>query len=473
MHRSTAVLLPSTPLPATMLPATMLPATQLPATLLLATMLLATMLLTPCSLSASEPPDTLIELVRSALASDEGMARADSQVRRSEADIKLSSSVLLPRFDINGNYTRYQEEQVLELTPGESFVLRPSSDWSWSADIRQTLFYGLRDWRARDAALLYRDIAQLERETTAANLVLRVAGAFFETVAAKQRLEVARIALEQIAEQQRVAERRYEVGEAVKADVARWRAEVAAQRQAVVVAEGATELARRRLARLAGVDSVGKLEVPGPVPVADGDDSELVTLALGQRLEMATVHHQLEAAGIIVKIEKGARLPELEANAQYFKQKAQFPSSDWLSLTLSLKVPIYDGGLATARTAKAREDLLEVQLVERETRKWITDQVEEAAISYRSATATLAAAREREDAAVEAHHQVERAYRVGEASATDLLTTTTALTDARTSQIIARAQRQLQAIALRHAVGQPPLPDLVIPLTKHSSGRLP
>ena len=86
--------------------------------------------------------------------------------------------------------------------------------------------------------------------------------------------------------------------------------------------------------------------------------------------------------------------------------------------------------------------------------------VEEAAIGYRSATATLSAAREREEAAEEAQRQVERAYRVGEASATDLLTTTTELTDARTAQIIARAQRQLQAIALRHALGEAPLPEL-------------
>ncbi len=230
---------------------------------------------------------------------------------------------------------------------------------------------------------------------------------------------------------------------------------------------------RRRLARLAGVDAVGRLLSPGPVPVPDDDDAVLVEQALGQRLEMRTLQHQLEAAGIMIKIEKGARLPEVEANAQYFKQKAQFPSSDWLSLTLSLKVPVYDGGLAAARVAKAREDLFDVQLVERELRKGITDQVEEAAIGVRSATAALSAAKEREEASEEAHRQVERAYRAGEASATDLLTTTTELTDARTALIIARAQRQLQAIALRHALGEAPLPELELKSTEPEIGEEP
>jgi outer membrane protein TolC len=55
---------------------------------------------------------------------------------------------------------------------------------------------------------------------------------------------------------------------------------------------------------------------------------------------------------------------------------------------------------------------------------------------------------------------VERAYRVGEASTTDLLNATTEATDAETSQIVARVQREFQAISLRYAVGLPPLPDL-------------
>lgn len=427
---------------------------------LIATCFAALLMLTATMVPAAEPPSTLIELVRSALDSDESIARAESGIRRAQADVKLSSAVLLPRFDINGSFTRYQDEQVLALSPEESFVIQPSSDWSWSANLKQTLFYGLRDWRARDVTLLNRDIARLERRTAAADLTLAVAQTFFTAVAAEQRLEVAQVALTQVEEQLRVAQRRFEVGEVAQADVSRWRAEVAARRQAVVIADGATELARRRLARLAGVDRIIELSPPGPVPVPEQADPELVTAALEQRLEMTTLRHQLEAAGIMIKIEKGAWLPELEASAQYFRQKAPFPSPDWLSMTLTLSVPVYDGGLTAARVAKAREDLFEVELLASELRKGITDQVESAAISYRSATATLDAARDREAAAREAHHQVERAYRVGEASATDLLTTTTELTDAGTALIIARAERQLGAIALRHAVGQAPLPEL-------------
>ena len=162
----------------------------------------------------------------------------------------------------------------------------------------------------------------------------------------------------------------------------------------------------------------------------------------------------------MVKIEGGALLPVLDAHVQYFRQKAAFPDSDWTSVALTLNVPVYDGGLARARVAKAKEDLYQIRLLVREVEKAIADQVEAAAISLRSAEASVMAAEERLVAAREAHRQIERAYRVGESSATDLLIATSALTDASNAAVIARAEREYQAIALRHAVGLSPLPDL-------------
>ena len=55
---------------------------------------------------------------------------------------------------------------------------------------------------------------------------------------------------------------------------------------------------------------------------------------------------------------------------------------------------------------------------------------------------------------------MEAAYRVGETSAVALLDATTEAIDAETTHIIARAQREFQAISLRHAIGLFPLPDL-------------
>ena len=403
---------------------------------------------------------TLSELVLQAIKTHEMVQIADSEIRRAQADVGLAKSALMPRLNFNGSYTFYNDDLSVELSPGESFVIRPAQDFTASIDLRQNLFTGLRAWRARDIAKLNRDIADLDRWTTINNLTLDVARAFYDAVALAEWVEVREIVLEENENQLKVAERLFEVGENSVADVARWKAQVAAAKQALTVAVGDSNLARNRLERLVGATDLGELKSPGPIPIPAGTEDDLFIEAFGQRPEMKTLYHQIEAAGLWVKLERGNMYPQLEALGQYFQQKSGFPANDWMSLTLQLKVPIYNGGIFKANVAKAKEDLRQVELFDQTLRRTIQDEVDSAHIGYEAAGAVYDAARERTEASRIAYRQVERAYRVGEASTTDLLNATTEATDAETSQIVARAQREFQAIFLRYAVGLPPLPDL-------------
>jgi outer membrane protein TolC len=415
----------------------------------------------PIAANGQELQDaTLKEFVLQAIETHEMVQIANSEIRRAQADVTLAKSIFLPKLDASGSYTFYDDDLSIELSPDESFVIRPRQDWTASIDLRQNLFTGLRAFRARDIAKLNRDIADLDRWTTINNLTIDVARKFFDAVALAEWVEVRKIVLEENENQLKVAERLFEVGENSVADVARWRAQVASAKQALTVAVGDAALARNRLARLVGTADFGELTSPGAIPIPDGTEEELTTNAFSQRPEMLTLIHQLEAAGLMVKFERGVWYPQLDATAQYFQQKSGFPANDWLSLTLNLKQRIFDGGIAKAQVAKAREDLRQVELLEQTLRRTIEDQVDTAFIGYEAASAVFDAARERTEASRLAYRQVERAYRVGEASTTDLLNATTEATDAETSQIVARVQREFQAISLRYAVGLPPLPDL-------------
>ena len=186
--------------------------------------LVISLLALPVPLAAADVdgPTTLQELVRSAVATHPTVGYADTNIQRAQADIKLVSSALLPKVELNAVYWRFQEEQTIELAPGETFVVRPLEDWVWSADVRQTLFYGLRAWRARDVAKLNRDIADLDRTTSINNLTLAVAAEFYTALAAEESVEVAQTALEANEGQLKLTQRLYEVGEATSADAARW-----------------------------------------------------------------------------------------------------------------------------------------------------------------------------------------------------------------------------------------------------------
>jgi len=424
-------------------------------------LLVACLAALPIAVHAQDLEDaTLSELVLQAIQTHEAVQIADSEIRRAQADVGLARSAMMPRFELNGSYTFYDDDLSIELSPGDSFVVRPAQDFTASIDLRQNLFTGLRAWRARDIAKLNRDIAQLDRWTTINDLTLDVVRSFYDAVALAEWVEVREIVLEENENQLKVAERLFEVGENSVADVARWKAQVASAKQALTVAVGDANLSRNRLERLVGATDLGELTSPGPIPIPAGTEDELTNDAFDQRPEMLTLIHQLEAAGLWVRLERGNWYPQLEAAGQYFQQKSGFPASDWMSLTLILRVPIYDGGVTKANVAKAKEDVRQVELLDQTLRRTIEDQVDSAYIGYQAASAVFDASRERTEASRLAYRQVERAYRVGEASTTDLLNATTEATDAETSQIVARVQREFQAIFLRYAVGLPLLPDL-------------
>ena len=203
---------------------------------------------------------TLTDLVLQAIETHEAVQIADSEIRRAQADVGLARSALMPRLDFNGSYTFYDDDLSIELSPGESFVIRPAQDFTASVDLRQNLFTGLRAWRARDIARLNRDIADLDRWTTINDLTLQVARAFYDAVALAEWVEVREIVLEENENQLKVAERLFEVGENSVADVARWKAQVASAKQALTVAVGDAALARNRLERLVGATDLGELK---------------------------------------------------------------------------------------------------------------------------------------------------------------------------------------------------------------------
>ncbi len=361
--------------------------------------------------NAQELQDTtLSELVLQAIETHEVVQIADSEIRRAQADVGLARSALMPRLELNGSYTFYDDDLSVELSPGESFVIRPRQDFTASIDLRQNLFTGLRAWRARDIARLNRDIADLDRWTTINDLTLQVARAFYDAVALAEWVEVREIVLEENENQLKVAERLFEVGENSVADVARWKAQAASAKQALTVAVGDAALARNRLERLVGATELGELKSPGPIPIPAGTEDELTTTAFDQRPEMLTLIHQLEAAGLWVKLERGNWYPQLEAAGQYFQQKSGFPANDWLSMTLILRVPIYDGGVTKANVAKAKEDLRLVELLDQTLRRTIEDQVDSAYIGYEAASAVFDAARERTEASRLAYRQVEMRF---------------------------------------------------------------
>ena len=60
----------------------------------------------------------------SAIATHEDVGRAESQLRRAQADVRLTSSALLPRVDLNGQWTRFADELAIGVVNNKTTAVR-------------------------------------------------------------------------------------------------------------------------------------------------------------------------------------------------------------------------------------------------------------------------------------------------------------------------------------------------------------
>lgn len=369
--------------------------------------------------------------------------------------VGLARSAVLPRLELTGVYTRYKESVDFEFTEGESFTLRPREDWNAQATLTQPLFQGLREWNAIKGARALHQATQADLRRGLQDVALAVASAFTWCQTASAEREVREHGLELARAQQQVADSLAAAGEVTDLDVQRARAQVMAARVELVRATAAETLAYRRLARLLGIDDAARPEL-GSLPTVLPDDRSAESLreaATEQRDELQAAAERIRAAELTIKVERGNWLPDLDLTAQYYRQQALFPSQDWVSGSLNLTVPIYDGGATAARVADARARYRLAVLDRSRTAKRIADEIDAAWTDHTIAEATLDMVRAQEEAATEAYRQTEIRYREGEATSTDLLSAQDALVAAELDHARARYGLDLAAAILARAAG--------------------
>jgi len=377
--------------------------------------------------------------------------------REAQADhlVGLARSAVLPRLELSGVYTRYKESVDFEFTEGESFTLRPREDWNAQATLTQPLFQGLREWNALKGAKVLHRAAVADLESGVQEVAAAVAAAFTECRTATAERAVRSHGVDLAEAQERSATSLADAGEVTDLDVQRARALVLAARVELVRATAAETLAYRRLTRLLGLGEDERPELgplPAPLP-ADATLAGLLASARERRRELRAATDRVRAAELAVKVERGGWLPTLDLTAQYFRQQALFPSQDWLSGSLNLTVPVYDGGATAARVADARAEHRLAVLERSRLEKRIADEVDAAWTEHAIATATLEMVAAQLAAASEAYRQTEIRYREGDATATDLLSAQDDLTAADLGHARARFRLDLAGVELARAAG--------------------
>ena len=161
---------------------------------------------------------------------------------------------------------------------------------------------------------------------------------------------------------------RFEIGDLTRTDVAQSEARLQLGRSQLATAEGRLLSSEANYRAVIG-HQPGQLAPPPPLPPFPANPDEAVRIALSNNPDLIAIARNAAAAGYDVRVSEALRLPTISGvvSGTYISalgdRQSGFPDSgSTTSIGLSGRIPIYQGGLPSARVRQSRA--IEGQLLE-------------------------------------------------------------------------------------------------------------
>jgi outer membrane protein TolC len=212
-------------------------------------------------------------------------------------------------------------------TSNTTATINPQYNPTWSAAYNQPLLRDFKIDTTRQQLLVTRinqDISDIQLRQVTVNTIANVRNAYWDFVFTVQSVETSRQSLALAEELYRNNQAKVEIGTMAPIDVVQAQAQVAAQRQLLVSAEGAQRTAEIALKRLivsgtndplwsSSIDPTDRPDfAPEPVDVAAA-----VQRALSARTDVLRARKDLEANDVTLRYLQNQRLPQVDLQTRY------------------------------------------------------------------------------------------------------------------------------------------------------------
>lgn len=335
------------------------------------------------------------------------------------------------------------------------------SSGSFGIELSQTLFDGFQTRNNVRAAEAQVRASNEGLRNVEQNTLFDAAAAYMDVIRDRQIASLRSSNLEFLSEQVRAANSRFEVGEGTRTDVA----QAEAGRQAAMAQMSgarAQVIASSAQYRQVVGEEPGQLSAASPLSkLLPRSLEECFAIAAREHPAIIASEHLIEAYGFSVKVAEGALLPNVSAGAgisHTFRSTDPGLPSDGsnhaANIGLSLTVPIYQGGRASATVRRSKESLGQARLDADVNRDRVRQAVAGAWAQYVASQEAVSANRELVAAARLALNGVIEERNVGQRTTLDVLN---AQSDVTTAQInLASAERDVvvASYAILSAVGR-------------------
>ncbi len=411
--------------------------------------------------------------VRRALADNEGL---NGRARQAKADA-------LPELNAFGTFLRYQDPSFMNSPNIEEFppeflaAFRPlaSNLWDGNVTLHQTLLsFSLR--KAIRAAGYAKHMGRENVSRARQDVALRTILAYNGYLVALERAKVAATILHQQQMHLEMAKNRREAGVATDLEVLRFEVGLANTRTALLRYDGAAELARGDLNAVMMQPTDTPIEPTDTLGLVDVPEVELaaVRMAAAGRPELRAAAWNEKIYHEAIGVYQADSRPRLDLNASYgysVRETSNFLESNYKkwSLSVTLKVPIFDGFRTAGKVAQARAEHARVGQDKAALETLVDLEAKQALDRLRVARSVLQSAELNVTQARRALEMTEANYKLGAATTLDVTDAQAAFTQAEMNRVEALWAHANARAGLRYVMGQDPLVDAPAPVRTTSS----
>ena len=415
---------------------------------------------------------TLQDCLDLALKQHPTILKAQQEIRRTQGVIVETRAPAVPQITASGSGEMIARSAIDAFpfpagSGGTNVVFRNQTQpWSAQVQISQLLYQGGRVSAAVRAAKLSDQIATLGFEKAVADTILDVRKAFYQILLNKAIAGVREQSVTLLEQQLLDAQSRYDVGAVPRFNVLRAEVELANAKPPLIRAQNDLRISKESLVKLLAIDSTTQRNDFTPINFEGKlvyehrawDLSTALQQGLERRPELLQAERQIGVAKANVKVASSGYKPSASVFGNYgwhdntFGNDPDVTREGWTA-GASVTWALFDGMLTRGKVTEARAQLEEANLDYADTRRQVELEVRQAYSDYLQTLELIEAQKKTVEQAEESLRLAEARFRAGTGTQLDVLSAQTALSDARSNEVLALHDYNVAIATLERVTG--------------------
>ena len=407
---------------------------------------------------------TLAQAVHMAIRNSPALAEGEASVDRAKAHYREMESYAYPQLAADASYTRIDPVISLAIPingHSETFSTEPNDNYNGNLNVQQPIWtfgrLGAEDRVAKSGIKSAQDNLDQYR----AQAAYQTTQVYYDILTTDQGIKVERQQVSVLNGNLSDARKRVAQGTATSLDTLDIQARISQTQSQIDELESTRAKQVSMLRRLLGMAPGTDVTVTQPPPARGLPEQEdtLLSLAEKQRPELIAAEDAQTTARLEIDQARNANDPLLAANVSGGVKDGYLPNLtqgklNWAG-TVSLHVPILDGGRTHAQVDEAEAEYRAAQARVEDAKRGVQSDIEQALADLQSSRSRLSLTKTQIEQAQQAYHVAQVRYKNGAATNLDVLTAQSALEQAELNQAQLMFGVELSEYNLNRAVGTP------------------